>query len=124
MVDVTTSPEPTLEGAAPQTDGLSKALADLDAIVQALLSAVPQAKPWQRQLRGHLCQLGREVQILRMTVSMGRDGAEVRQAASACNATLRAANSFVAAGRADMGTKAAVRLAFELGLKAGRLIGP
>lgn len=101
---------------------LTKTLGDLDAISQALLSALPQAKAWQRQLRVHLAQLDREVQVARMTVVLGRDQAEVKQAANACCMTLRAANSFVAGGRADMGTKAAVRFAFELGQKVDRLL--
>ncbi|MFT7773874.1 hypothetical protein [Roseateles sp.] len=95
----------------------------MDAIVNALLTSVPQSKPWQRQLRIHLTQLDREVQILRMTVSMARAVDEVTQAAAAACRTLRAANIYVGAGRADMGTKAAVRLAFELGEKIDRLVG-
>lgn len=61
--------------------------------------------------------LGDLDQVARMTVVLGRDQAEVKHAANACCVTLRAANSFMAGGRADMGTKAAVRFAFELGQK-------
>lgn len=57
-----------------------------------------------------------------MTVLMGRDQVEVAQAAIASNRTLRAANAILVAGRADMGTKAAVWLAFELGQKIDRLL--
>jgi hypothetical protein len=115
---------PILDEPATANSELAKTLGDLDSISQALLSALPQAKAWQRQrqLRVHLAQLDREVQVARMTVVMGRDQAEVKQAANACCTTLRAANSFVAGGRADMGTKAAVRFAFELGQKIDRLL--
>lgn len=114
--------EPTPDRMAARSGDLSKAIADLDAIVAALLTAVPQSKPWQRQLRTHLVQLEREVQVLRMTLLMSRSDAELAQAAAAANHTLRAANTYVAAGRAEIGTKAAVRLAFELGERIDRLV--
>ena len=54
-----------------------------------------------------------------MTVSLGRGEEEVRGAIEDVQKSLRAANAYGAAGRADMGTKMAVRLATDLGKKLG-----
>ncbi|WP_422014601.1 hypothetical protein [Roseateles sp.] len=86
-----------------------------------MLSSVPQAKPWQRQLRACLAQVDREVQIFRMTISLRRGEQELRGARDSLQRSLRAMNGYVAVGRADMGTRAAVRLALELGLKLHQL---
>lgn len=95
----------------------SKAIGDLDDLLQAIVRATPEAKPWQRQLLTHLREADRQVQVLRMTISMQRDGSEVTDAVEAVRRTLRVANTYVAMGRADMATKAAVRLALELSQK-------
>lgn len=59
----------------------------------------------------------RLIQVLRMTITLGRSHAERAQEADALLVTFRAANAFVGAGRADMGTKMAVRLGYELAQK-------
>jgi len=102
---------------AVQAGHLSKAIADLDDLVQAMLSSVPQSKPWQRQLRAYLSQVDREVQVFRMTMSLNRGEGELKSARDSLQCSLRAMNGYVTVGRADMGTKAAVRLALELGQK-------
>jgi hypothetical protein len=93
----------------------AKAIADLAELVHAVLAALPPTKPWQRQLLVHLREIDRLTQVLRMTVSMRRDSGEVSEAARLLRVALRVAQQYVAAGRADSGTKAAVLLACELG---------
>lgn len=93
----------------------AKAIGDLDAIVQAIMKALPPAKPWQRQLLQHLAEIERTTQVLRMTILLERDSSEVMDAKDQLRVALRVANRYVAMGRADFGTKAAVRLAFEIG---------
>ena len=102
--------------------GAAKSISDLDALIQAILAAVPQSKPWQRQLHAFLEQVDREVQILRMSIALGREDAQVFEATMAVYRSLRIANTYVAGGRADMGTKAAVRLAFDMCQKMERVL--
>ncbi|MBW8843591.1 MAG: hypothetical protein JF607_01280 [Burkholderiales bacterium] len=101
----------------PQLEGKAKAIGDLDSLVQALLTALPASKPWQRQLRMHLADVDRVSQVLRLVVAMGRSEQEVNQAAGELLAAMRAAKASVNGGRADMGTKAAASLGFNLAQK-------
>lgn len=96
---------------------VEKAITDLDELVQAVLVALPPSKPWQRQLLLHLREIDRLTQVLRMTLSMARAPGEVSEAAHKLRVELRAAQRYVATGRADSGTKAAILLACELGLR-------
>lgn len=91
-----------------------KLVADLAELVQALFTALPPSKPWQRRLLQQLAEADRLVQVLRLTVAMDRAPAEVVEAAGQLAAVLRAADRYIAVGRADLGTKAAVRLATDL----------
>lgn len=95
----------------------AKAIGDLDDLVRAVLTSLPITKPWQRQLRQYLLDIDRHLQILRMTISMDRSLEEVNEAAGQLRTDLRVAQRYLAVGRADMGTKAAVGLACELGLR-------
>lgn len=97
----------------------AKAIGDLDDLVRALLTSLPPAKPWQRQLRQQLSDVDRCTQILRLTISLNRAGSEVSDAAEQLRSALRVAQRYVAVGRADLGTKAAVGLACELGQRIG-----
>lgn len=99
------------ETSRPRPTEASRAIANLDALVQAMIEEVPPSKPWQRQLRVHLIQAEREVQILRMTIALDRGQGEVLQAARALQISLRTANASVSNGRADAGTKALVSIA-------------
>jgi hypothetical protein len=105
------------------TADATKAISELDDLVQAVLKLVPDSKPWQRQLQVHLRDADRGLQVLRMTIALRREVREVAEAASSVHRVLGAANGYVAATRADINTKAAVRLAFELGLRIERLLG-
>lgn len=106
-----TTPEPELEG-------IAKAIKDLDLLLRALLTSLPSSKPWQRQLRLHLLDADRLLQVWRMTVAMVRSGADILQAARDLLVPLRAANVYVGSGRADAGTKQAIQLAFNLAQRA------
>lgn len=91
-----------------------KELADLDDLVQAMRGSLPRVKPWQRKLHEHLSDIDGRIQILRLVSALGRDQAEIRPAISDIQGALRAANAYVAGGRADLGTRMAIRLAVEL----------
>lgn len=101
-------------GRAPE---IAKLIIDLDAVVQSMLKTMPMSKPWQRQLLTHLAEADRRLQVLRMTIAMDRDREEVLEAVARVHGTLRAASIYVLGGRADMLTKTAVHIAFELGRK-------
>lgn len=89
----------------------ARVIANLDALVQAIIEDMPPSKPWQRQLRVHLIHAERQLQILRMTIALDRGQGEVVQAARALQISLRTANASVSKGRADAGTKALVSIA-------------
>lgn len=93
----------------------AKVVNDLTELVRALLSALPVAKPWQRQLRGRLSDVDERLQVLRMTITMERADTEIREAAGALLLALRAANQYGAGGRTDAATRSAVQLALRLG---------
>lgn len=96
-------------------EAAAKAIGDLHAIVEAVLKSLPPSKPWQRQLVQHLHEIDRTIQVLRMTIALERVPSEVTAAKEQVLVALRVANRYVAMGRADVGTKAAVRLAYEIG---------
>ncbi|WP_457356025.1 hypothetical protein [Roseateles sp. P5_D6] len=109
------APEPVPDSNAAPLEELIKVAGDLDDLTQAILKATPESKPWQRQLLSHLRELERGVQVLRLTISLKRSSDEISDAIESIRRTLRTANTYIASGRADMGTKAAVRFALELG---------
>jgi hypothetical protein len=100
--------------AAPELESIAKSIRDLDALIRALLTYMPASKPWQRQLRIHLVDADRLLQVWRMTVAMERSDGDIRMAAHDMLVPLRAAIVFSGSGRADAGTKQAIRLAFDL----------
>lgn len=109
------NPPTPIETPAHDLAGTAKSIKDLDLLLRALLTSLPTAKPWQRQLRLHLVDADGLLQVLRMTISMDRSQPELLQAAKDLLAPLRAANVYVGAGRADAGTKQAVNLGYGLG---------
>ncbi|MBV8035795.1 hypothetical protein [Roseateles sp.] len=96
------------------SDAASRLVADLAELVQAIFTALPPSRPWQRRLLQQLAEADRLVQVLRLIVAMGRAQAEVAEAAGQLAAVLRAADRYVAVGRADLVIKSAVRLATDL----------
>jgi hypothetical protein len=108
----------TIKGeAALKAEKVAKAITDLAELVQAVLDSLPASKPWQRQLRLYLADVDRLTQILRLTVSLNRASTEVSDATQKLRVALRIAQRYVSTGRADAGTKAAILLACELGLR-------
>lgn len=93
----------------------ARALCDLDKLIGALLSSVPTGKPWQRQLRRQLEDCDGLIQVLRLTLLMERGDAEVRKAAEELFGSLRLANTSANAGRTDMATRHAIKLAVLYG---------
>ncbi|CAM3851044.1 hypothetical protein ROSA5918_11045 [Roseateles saccharophilus] len=98
---------------------IARLITDLDAVLQAMLKAMPMSKPWQRQVLTHLAEVDKHVQVLRMTIAMHRGREEMLEAVARVQTNLRAANLYVLGGRADIDTKTAVYIAFELGRKLG-----
>jgi hypothetical protein len=92
-----------------------KTIHDLTELVHALLTALPAAKPWQRQMRAQLSDVDSRLQVLRMTIAMEKRDDEIREAADQLLMGLRAANQHGAGGRTDAATRAAVRLALRMG---------
>lgn len=105
---------PVIDAASPPAPPHVKAIADLDSLIQALGKSLPRAKPWQRRLHDFMAHAERRIQVLRLTLSLNRDEAEVAAAIAELQTALRAASAFALSGRADMGTKMAVRLALDL----------
>lgn len=103
--------------ADPTPGGAVKAIGDLDDLVRAVRTSIPSAKPWQRQLLAYLADVDQRTQVLRMTLVMKRGDDEVAEAAEKLRISLRIAQRYVSTGRADLGTRAAVLLAFELGTR-------
>lgn len=101
---------------------LAKAIADLDSLIQAILGSLRPSKPWQRQLLQQLREVDRLTLVLRMTISMQRPPGEQSEASERLSTALRVAQRWVAAGRADQGTKMAVLLAWDLGQLVGDAI--
>lgn len=97
---------------------LARAIADVDALVQAMLKELPSEKTWQRQLRAQLAQVDRNIEVLRLTVFLKRSCPEIQLAARQLVLSLGAVNAYVSAGRADRMTKSAV----QMGLAVGRRI--
>ncbi|KQV49525.1 hypothetical protein ASC95_18220 [Pelomonas sp. Root1217] len=109
--------------AALKAEKVAKAITDLTELVQAVLDSLPSSKPWQRQLLLYLAEIDRLTQILRLTVSLNRASTEVSEATQQLRLALRVAQRYVGTGRADSGTKAAILLASELGLRIDSALG-
>lgn len=102
-----------LEQAPPVSQGeVSETIARLDIVVQALLTDLPSAKPWQRHLKLQLAQAARCLQVLRMCIAMQRSKEDIREAARRVQQAMHAANTSAESGRADMGTKTIVSIAY------------
>lgn len=114
--------EAALNAGLDRLEAIAKAIGDLDDLVGLINRALPRAKPWQRQLSSHLADVDRTIQILRMTVAMERSDTEILEAARTVEASCRRAELAISATRADLTTKASVRLALQLGLKLPRLL--
>lgn len=101
------------ESAAAHFEAIGKAINDIDVIVTGLLERIPPSKPWQRQLRVHLRDADRHVEILRLAISLEHDITEIHDAARKLKQVLEVANVQTAGGRADGGTRNALMVAYR-----------
>ncbi len=108
MNELTPRPFADLEAAA-------KAIVQLDDLIKALASSLPAAKPWQRQLRRHLDDVERHMQILRMTIAMDRLYIEIAESVDDLNVALRIAHRYGTSSRAGVATKIALGIGTQLG---------
>lgn len=97
-----------------EVDRLAKAILDLDGLVQALVKSIRPALPWQRRVRAHLAQADQALQVLRMSVLMGREMPEVRTAAAEVRKACTEFQTAIAGSRVDQQTRIALGLAHSL----------
>lgn len=93
---------------------LAKHIQDLQQLVTLLLKGLARAKPWQRQLAGHLGDVEHQLQVLRLTVAMDKPFAELFEASEQLLRTCRLSSAVLAGTRADKTTRTAVMLAGDL----------
>lgn len=93
---------------------VAKFITDADELVTLLRRSIPAAKPWQRTLLADLAELDRLTQVLRLTISLGREDSEVLCAAAELHEACRRAGAAQAGSRIDHTTLAALKLVFEL----------
>jgi len=93
---------------------IAKSILDFDQLLALLRKGTSRAKPWQRQLISHLDGIERTSQVLRMTIVMDRDDAEVFAAVEQLCSDCRSASSAIAGTRADLSTRAALTLMADL----------
>ncbi|WP_124455106.1 hypothetical protein [Paucibacter sp. KBW04] len=92
----------------------AKALNDLDHLVGSLTQSFPASMPWQRQLQARLARLKEEIQLVRMTIALEREHAELTTASAQVHASLVSILTSLGKSRADATTKVAVQLATGL----------
>ena len=104
------APDLPPESAAAHFEAIGKAIGDIDVIVRGLLERTPPTKPWQRQLRMHLQDADRHVEILRLAISLEHDLTESHDSARKLKQVIETANVQVVGGRADGITRNALML--------------
>ncbi|HEY4084121.1 MAG TPA: hypothetical protein VGM81_25805 [Burkholderiaceae bacterium] len=92
-----------------------KAIIDFDDTVRLMLERLPRTKPWHRLLAAQLQLAEREIQILRMTISLERGADEVFKAAHALCRTSRDVEVSVRGSRADLVTQQSIQLLVSMG---------
>ncbi|WP_343622679.1 hypothetical protein [Roseateles puraquae] len=107
---------------AGQLVAIAKHIQDLDELIAQLLKGLPRVKPWHRQIARHLADVDRQLQVLRMTVSMEKQGAEILQAAQELASACRLSAVALMGTRADATTRAAVNLVADLAERIRRAI--
>lgn len=93
---------------------LAKLIQDLQQLVTLLLKGLTRAKPWQRQLAGHLADVDQQLHVLRLTVAMERRDAEILEAAEHLGGVCRLAAAALAGSRVDPTTRTAIHLIVDL----------
>ncbi len=93
---------------------IAKAIADLECLIQSLLTMLPNKQIWQRQLRTYMVDADRQMEILRLSIAMERDISEILATANGIVTSLKAARAYLQSGRADAATKGGIQLALGL----------
>ncbi len=93
--------DPASSGKSPEPVGQDKLLDDLQLLLESLSHPGLGSKPWAVQLRAGVQQALVQVQILRMTRSMGRPMEESLVATQSILVHLRQASALVAKTRSD-----------------------
>ncbi|WP_144397088.1 hypothetical protein [Roseateles puraquae] len=101
----------------PRLTVVAKIIHDLSDLVQLMLKGLARTKAWQRQLAGHLEDVDRLLQVLRMTIAMENAHDEIAGAAEAVAAACRRAGASLAGSRADSSSLQAMALIGKLGDK-------
>jgi hypothetical protein len=112
------------ESAAAHFEAIGKAIGDIDVIVRGLLERTPPTKPWQRQLRMHLQDADRHVEILRLAISLEHDLTEIHDSARKLKQVIETANVQVVGGRADGITRNALMVAYRNASLLSCLLAP
>lgn len=119
-----TVPDLPPESAAAHFEAIGKAIGDIDVIVRGLLDRTPPTKPWQRQLRVHLQDADRHVEIVRLAISLEHDQAEIHDSARELKQVIETANVQVVGGRADGTTRNALMVAYRNAALLSSLLAP
>jgi hypothetical protein len=106
--------DPASSGDPPDQIAPLKVLDDLQHLLESLTHPGLGNKPWAVQLRAGIQQALVQVQILRMTRSMGRPQQEALAAAQTIHVCLRQASVLVAKSRSDELTRTSIRFALAL----------
>lgn len=112
------------ESAAAHLEALTKGIDEVDAVIQGLMARTPPSKPWQRQLRTHLEDADRHVEILRLAIALERDGEEIHDAARKLKQVLEVTNVQIVGGRADGYTRNALLVAYRNASLVTTLLAP
>ncbi|WP_268149249.1 hypothetical protein [Pelomonas aquatica] len=118
------APDLPPESAAAHFEAIGKAIGDIDVIVRGLLERTPPTKPWQRQLRMHLQDADRHVEILRLAISLEHDLTEIHDSARKLKQVIETANVQVVGGRADGITRNALMVAYRNASLLSCLLAP
>lgn len=94
---------------------MAKTINDLDDLIRLILTGLPRAKPWQRQLALRLWDVDRMVQVLRLTIALAKPDVQIVADAQDVAGACRRAAASLAGSRADFPSLQAVALVGDLG---------
>lgn len=104
-------------------ESLAKLIQDLQQLITLLLRGLTRARPWQRQLAGHLADVDQQLHVLRLTVAMERRDAEILEAAEHLACVCRLSAAALAGSRVDPTTRTAVHLIVDLAERIHSALG-
>lgn len=107
---VMNSPDAIETPANPVSDDINAKVRDLDELILLLRKSVPARKTWGRQMQAQLKEADRCVEVLRLTLLLAREPAEVAAASAEVRDIIVATDVSAAGGRADVTTRSALVL--------------